>query len=111
MTDELVQMELEHANGVLIVRLAGEIDLSNVDRLQQRLDVLVAPGQDVILDLTGVSYIDSQGLRLLVQLHESHVSSGSKFRVVAPPGGIAREVLEMTSIDEDIAVLDALDER
>ncbi len=111
MTDELVQMELEHANGVLVVRLAGEIDLSNVDQLQQRLDVLVAPGQDVILDLTGVAYLDSQGLRLLVQLHESHVSSGSKFQVVAPPGGIAREVLEMTSIDEDIAVLDALDER
>jgi anti-sigma B factor antagonist len=107
MTDELVQVELEHANGVLVVRLTGEIDLSNVDQLQQRLTVLVAPGQDLTLDLTGIEYIDSQGLRLLVQLHENHVSSGSKLQVVAPPGGFTREVLEMTSIDEDIAVLDA----
>ena len=87
------------------MRLTGEIDLSNVDQLQVRLDG-VATDENVVLDLTGIDYIDSQGLRLLIQLYGRQANGGSKLQLVAPLGGFAREVLEMTSITEEIEVLD-----
>lgn len=109
MTDDLVEVELERRNGALLVRLTGEIDLSNVDELQQRLNNSLAPDQNVVLDLTGIEYIDSQGLRLLLQLYARQAGGGSKLRLVAPLGGFAREVLKMTSIDEEIEVIDRAD--
>lgn len=99
-------MELKRRNGALLVRLTGEIDLSNVDQLQVRLDGAVATDENVVLDLTGIDYIDSQGLRLLIQLYGRQAKGGSKLQLVAPLGGFAREVLKMTSIDEEIEVLD-----
>jgi anti-sigma B factor antagonist len=107
MTDDLVAVEFERHNGALLVRLTGEIDLSNVDQLQRRLNGIAAPDEHVILDLTGIDYIDSQGLRLLIQLYGRQTKGGSSLQLVAPLGGFAREVLEMTSINEEIEVLDA----
>ncbi len=109
MTDDLVMVELDRWNGAILVRLIGEIDLSNVDQLQARLWNAVAPDENVALDLTGIEYIDSQGLRVLIQLNDRQAGAGSKLRVIAPPGGFAREVLEMTSLCEDIDVLDTAD--
>ncbi len=107
MTDELVVVEIDRRNGAFLVRLIGEIDLSNVDQLQEHLNGAFPSDQNVVLDLTGIEYIDSQGLRLLMQLSGRQASGGSKLQLVAPPGRFAREVLEMTSLDEDIEVLDA----
>ena len=106
MTGDLAVIELDRWNGAILVRLIGEIDLSNVDHLQGRLNTVVGPDENVVVDLTGIDYIDSQGLRLLVQLHGRQADGGSKLQIVAPPGGFAREVLEMTSLDEDIEILD-----
>ncbi len=106
MTDDLVVVEIDRRDGASLVRLSGEIDLSNVDQLQEQLNAALPPDQAVVLDLTGIDYIDSQGLRLLMQLSSRQAGSGSRLQLVAPRGGFAREVLEMTSLDEDIEILD-----
>lgn len=55
-----------------LIDVAGEIDLSNVDALGGCLSVF-EPGDSVILDLSGLSYIDSRGIAALVHTHRRGV--------------------------------------
>ena len=63
--DDLIKMEREQRDGLVIVRLGGEIDLANVNALQSRLERAAYGFDKVVVDLGAVEYIDSQGLRLL----------------------------------------------
>jgi anti-anti-sigma factor len=104
MNEQLVVMEQERAEGRLVVRLRGEIDLSNVEQLEQRLGRAVEGFSVVVVDLSAIEYIDSQGLRLLTRLSRRLSTTGSDLELVAPKGSIARDVLEMTGLSQDIAI-------
>ena len=91
MTDDLVMVELDRWNGAILVRLIGEIDLSNVDQLPwSGSTTLSRHDQNVVLDLTGIEYIDSQGLRVLIQLNDRQAGAGSKLQVVIRAPGRVR---------------------
>jgi anti-anti-sigma factor len=49
-------------------RVSGEIDLSNEKTLAELFEDELARGHRLVLDLSGVTFMDSQGLRLLIQL-------------------------------------------
>ena len=64
---DLVVRQEDHG-GVPVVSFAGELDLTTVPRARDAL-VQVAtlhPGQTVVVDLDGVSFLDSVGLGVLV---------------------------------------------
>jgi anti-anti-sigma factor len=109
MNDELVVIEQEERDGRLVVRVLGEIDLSNVDLLQRRLERVVEGSQAVVVDLAGVEYIDSQGLRLLNRLASRIGDAGATLQVVAPEGSIVRNVLELTHMSDDLDLRDGVD--
>jgi anti-anti-sigma factor len=109
MNDELVQLEHERREGRLVMHLRGEVDLSNVEWVERRIAVAVRGSTHVVVDLSEVDYIDSQGLRLLRQLAAGFSADDARLQLVAPPGGFARGVLEMTRLDEDFEVLDSLE--
>ena len=108
MTDPRPLMQTEGMAGRVSVRLSGEIDLSNADDLQARIERLVDNCPHVVVDLTGIRYIDSQGLRLLNRLAIGLAANGAAFELVAPPESVARDVLDLTRMSADIPVLDAL---
>jgi len=56
--------------GATIVRASGEIDLHNVHRLADMLDLALTDSQTRIVEMAEVSYIDSTGLNMLIRLHE-----------------------------------------
>jgi anti-sigma B factor antagonist len=109
MNRELASIETERRDGRLILYLRGDIDLSNAEFLQQRIEHAVVGNTDVVLDLSAVEYIDSQGLRLVSQLSKGFSREGSKLQLIAPPGSFARGVLELTRMSEDIEVVDTID--
>jgi anti-sigma B factor antagonist len=49
------------------LRVAGEIDLSNTDKLTAALEPEVGQGGDVTLDVSGLEFIDSSGMRVLIR--------------------------------------------
>lgn len=62
MTTPLTLTPGRRPDGTALLTAVGEIDLSNADALAEALDR--APGP-VVLDLTGVEYLDSAGLNVL----------------------------------------------
>ena len=65
MGDEL-SVTVRSERGVVIAAVTGDIDMSTVAGLRERLSGLVDSGQPLILDLNRVTFIDSTGLGVLV---------------------------------------------
>jgi len=102
-------IETECRDGQLILYLRGEIDLANAQPVQERIEHAVTGNTNIVLDLSAIEYMDSQGLRLLSQLSNRLSREGSKLQLIAPPGSFARGVLEMTRISEDVEIADTID--
>ena len=108
MTDPRPLMRTEEEDGRVVVRLAGEIDLSNVDGLEAQIDSAIAHAQDVVIDLSAIDFIDSRGLRLLKRVSAAVAGRDGTLLVVAPAGSVARSVLDMTGMSQELVVHDAV---
>jgi len=104
MTEPRPLLQTEGAGGRVIVRLAGEIDLSNVDGLEAQIESAIAHAQDVVIDLTAIDFIDSRGLRLLNRVSSSIADRDGTLLVVAPASSVARSVLDMTGMSSELTV-------
>jgi anti-anti-sigma factor len=87
-----------HDDAVRVLRATGELDVRAVPQMPPRLAALVAGAQGVILDLTAVTFFDSSGVRLVDQPERECGRTGAPLRVVAPPGGSSRRVLELVGV-------------
>jgi anti-anti-sigma factor len=53
------------------LKLQGELDLASVTRVEQAVDAMLAEGvRTLVLDLGGISFVDSSGLRLFIVLDQ-----------------------------------------
>jgi len=77
------------------VTLRGELDLGSAGRLEQALREEAGP---VVLDLRGLTFMDSTGIRLLLEASEDAVRDGRQLEVVPPAAGEARMIIEETGI-------------
>jgi anti-sigma B factor antagonist len=102
-----LQIRVQNANGPAVVRLAGEIDLSNASRLQDQLSVLVEHGH-VVVDLSDVTFIDSTGLSAFIVGHRRATAAGTGMHLAGATGTV-RRLLELTQLDRHLNHHDALD--
>ena len=102
-------LEIEHAPGVDVLVLRGEHDLSTQTRLQGQIDQALNAGKSVVVDLSGVDFIDSTVLAAILhgQRRAAHESDGrvQGLAVVASPGAkfVAR-MLSLVHIENHVAV-------
>ena len=92
-------------NGV--VRVTGEVDVSNADELRSALvGELEAGAASVSVDLSEVPYIDSTGIGVLVGAAHHAAEKGVSFEVVRPQKNVAR-VLGLLGVSADLNVREA----
>ncbi len=78
----------------------GELDVAATELLPARLaEVGAEDGSDVVVDLAGVGFIDSRGLRVLIELQRTR--PGLTFRA---PSAAVTHVLEITGLTEHLRV-------
>jgi anti-anti-sigma factor len=104
---ELATIDFGQAERATVATIGGEVDLSNADRLLDELIARVGTTPWLVLDLTGCSYLDSAGLRMIARVDVRCRTVGSGLRLVVDPGGSIDRVLAMTHMDEVLTV-DAL---
>lgn len=81
----------------LTVRVTGDIDLSTADKLAEALEEAVTRAREVRVDLADVTFLDSTGIRALVQGYRAAQGRGTTFYVVGAQQWIAK-VLEVTGV-------------
>lgn len=89
---------------------AGALDLATSRDLQTRLAELAGEtGQDAILDLSGVSFIDSVGLGVVLKAASRFHRQGKRLLIVAPEGPVHR-IFEFAGVSERLPVVATVDE-
>jgi|1185.fasta_scaffold47601_2 anti-sigma B factor antagonist len=86
-----------------LIRLIGEMDMSNVD--EARKPILAAMegdgGRPVVLDLSALEFIDSTGIRLLLEAHAASTADSNRLSFRGAREQVA-QVLRVTGVDETI---------
>lgn len=81
----------------LDVVVVGEMDIDTAPELRSRLLDAVRAHDVVILDLAGVTFIDSQGLSMLIRVNAEAQSAGSVLRIGRASHRV-RQLLELTNL-------------
>ena len=107
----LANLDVASHDGILIVSVAGEIDLSNADDIRDQVVEAIGTAHDrVALDLTGTTYLDSTGVRLLFDLATRMQARRRKLALVVTDRAIVRRVIVLTKLDEAVPVHASLGE-
>jgi anti-sigma B factor antagonist len=96
--------EIDAAGDDRAARLAvsGELDLATVPRVEQAVDAALAQdARTLIIDLSGLGFIDSSGLRLLIVLHQRATSEGWTLSLIRPPQR-AMTVFQVSGLEENL---------
>jgi anti-sigma B factor antagonist len=76
--------------GEVCARLRGELDLATAPSARERIADLTANGADLVLDLRGLIFIDSTGLRLVLQLAGQSAQDGWNLSLIPGPSVVQR---------------------
>lgn len=88
-------------------RLTGEIDFTSTGPVQATLNGMILPGGGtVVVDLSGVAFIDSSGLGALVQANRTAQERDTRLILVASPP--VRRLLKVTALDTVLETVDDL---
>lgn len=92
-------INIEVARDTLLVRPAGELDLGSADSFRTALDKALDDHKirHMIVNLGGISYIDSSGLGVLLGRYKRLASSGGKVSLVCPKPQI-KKILELSGL-------------
>jgi anti-anti-sigma factor len=100
MTDsnDRFRVELEPDRQRVIVRPVGDVDLASAKDVEQPLFELLDRGfTHVVVDLRRVTFLDSSGIRLLINAHKHAEQLGSRMSVMLG-GEASRRALEITGM-------------
>jgi anti-anti-sigma factor len=96
--------------GTGLLRITGELDAYSAELIEQQVRQNLAPGFDrLVLDLTGLEFIDSTGIRLLLHVITQR-QHPSDIVVLSPQAITARRALEIVGFTRVIRTADSLDE-
>lgn len=98
-----MKMHSNDQGGVVTVSLTGEIDLQHSPNLRRQLMDLMFDRRDVLVELAGVSYIDSSGIACLVEAYQTARKNGTRFVLVAVSAPVMR-VLQLARLDKVFAL-------
>lgn len=102
----ILEVETRKGEGLAHVVLRGELDLSTVDKVEKALAVLHEGDDEVlVLDLSGLSFLDSTGLRLMVTADQRAQKEGRRLVIVKGPDTVQR-VFSITKLDETLEMVD-----
>jgi anti-sigma B factor antagonist len=97
-------VERTRVDGCALLDVEGELDIATAPRMIAALNEAFAqPTLPLVVDLSGVDFMDSTGLALLMNASRRVTRDGHGFAIVCPGGPIAR-VFEIADMVETLRV-------
>ncbi len=106
-TPQVVRAVEYPADGVTVVVAGGEVDMLTAPGLRTDVIDRLDAGGTLVLDLSGVSFLGSAGLAVLVEASEHAKRRGTVFRLVAVERAVIRP-LAATGLDDVFNVYDSV---
>jgi anti-sigma B factor antagonist len=97
-TDATFDVEVIEDDVSLVVRVSGDVDLATSPQLREALERAITGGVQLVrLDMTGVTFLDSSGISVLVDAKQRLQDNGARLVLHGVGDRIAR-VLEISGL-------------
>jgi anti-anti-sigma factor len=107
----LADVQITLAPSALIAHVTGEVDMSNAEEVGATV-IGATPNEagGVILDLSGVDYLDSAGIYVIYGMRTSLQARGQVLILVIPPSSPVHDSLRLAGAERPGEVADAVDD-
>jgi anti-anti-sigma factor len=108
---DLARIDVSDAgDGALVARLLGDLDLSNLHAVHTALvDATPNDAVALVVDLSGVQFLDSSGVETLFRLQRSLAIRQQRFAVSIPPDATIRRALELSGAASEMTLCPSVD--
>src|SRR3954468_19655859 len=108
MTGDALAVHESDTQGARLLEVFGELDLATAPKLCSALDAArIHRVRRVVIDLTGVDFCDSTGLRALLGASTDLRVSGGRLAIAGLPGGPVARLFELVGAREWLQVCDS----
>jgi anti-sigma B factor antagonist len=80
----------EHAEAYSVIAVRGEVDLHTAPKFQYAIERAAQTNGAVVVDMSGVAFMDSTALSALVRAKENLQKQGTSLRLAAPSKAVER---------------------
>lgn len=103
------QMESANDGEAGRLTLSGELDIATAPRVEAAVDALLAQGASrLTLDLGGLGFVDSSGLRMCIVLDQRAAAEGWTFGMTRPRDQALR-VFRVSGVEESLPFVEDAD--
>lgn len=101
-----MNMKTYSSQGNLVVKLDGEIDHHSAREIREELDRMIfeSKPENLVLELSGIDFMDSSGLGLVLGRYRRLCEIGSKM-YIKNPGERTEKILCMAGVDKLIKII------
>jgi anti-sigma B factor antagonist len=89
-----MEINVKSSGQVTLVEMAGDIDSNTAPQAHERILPLVQPAAKILLDMSGVEYMSSAGLRMLLSMYRQVSRQNGGIVLV----GLAEEIKDTMSV-------------
>lgn len=102
-----MKYDIKDKGDCVLIELSGEVDLFHSPHAREVILNCLADNRSVLVDLSGVEYIDSSGVASLVEGYQTAKTSGIGFGLVNVSDA-AMSVLQLAHLDKVFPIHDSL---
>ena len=104
-----LEIQVTNAGSSCIVQLSGELEMASAPACREALDAILDEGDaDVLIDLRGLTFLDSVGLSTLLHAHLVGAEMGTRVSFIRG-GHVVQRVFEITHMDDRVEWADAVE--
>jgi anti-anti-sigma factor len=104
MDDSLLTVTVVSTDPDLVLELVGDLDLSSIPALRAALESLEPDAVSVVLDLAGLTFLDSSGMGLVAKTNHELQDRGGGIVLRSPRAHVLR-TLQMVGLDEVVQII------
>jgi anti-sigma B factor antagonist len=110
-SDQALALHVSDADGIRLLEVFGELDLATAPKLCSALDAARNHRvKRLVIDLTGVDFCDSTGLRALLGASTELRVSGGRLAVACLPEGPVARLFDIVGLRETLRVFDSAED-
>ncbi|NKQ54607.1 STAS domain-containing protein [Amycolatopsis sp. K13G38] len=94
------RVEADVRGDMVCIQVSGEIDLANASLVQEKINAAITNEvRTVVIDMTGLEYLDSAGLRVLFTLADRLRVLQMTLELLVPPNSPVRKAVELSGLE------------
>jgi len=103
------KVETTESDGFVRIAVEGELDLATVALLEAEVRRVEATEAElIVIDVSALTFMDSTGLRLLIEAHLRSQQTGNRLRIIEGSVSV-QKLLRLTELAEKLPIIQSAD--